>query len=87
MCTLYGLLVCNQMFLLATICLGIKGCDQCDIEACLTCCTVFDSTIFALNDDMEILFDYLCKEFDLYLTEVAGEGGPDLAPQKFLLSQ
>ena len=22
-----------------------------------------------------------------YLTEVAGEGGPDLAPQKFLLSQ
>ena len=23
----------------------------------------------------------------LYLTEVAGEGGPDLAPQKFLLSQ
>ena len=68
MCTLYGLLVlCNQMFLLATICIGIKGCDQCDIEACLTCGTVFDSTIFALNDDMEILFDYLCKEFDLYL--------------------
>ena len=87
MCTLYGLLVCNQMFLLATICLGIKGCDQCDIEACLTCCTVFHSTIFALNDDMEILFDYLCKEFDLYLTEVAGEGAPDLAPQKFLLPQ
>ena len=24
---------------------------------------------------------------DLKLTEVAGEGGPDLAPQKFLLSQ
>ena len=23
----------------------------------------------------------------LVLTEVAGEGGPDLAPQKFLLSQ
>ena len=23
----------------------------------------------------------------MYLTEVAGEGGPDLAPQKFLLSQ
>ena len=23
----------------------------------------------------------------IYLTEVAGEGGPDLAPQKFLLSQ
>ena len=32
-------------------------------------------------------------EYNLYnksinnLTEVAGEGGPDLAPQKFLLSQ
>ena len=24
---------------------------------------------------------------NIYLTEVAGEGGPDLAPQKFLLSE
>ena len=30
----------------------------------------------------------LSATYDLYgLTEVAGEGGPDLAPQKFLLSQ
>ena len=29
-----------------------------------------------------IAFTYILK-----LTEVAGEGGPDLAPQKFLLSQ
>ena len=28
----------------------------------------------------------LCHS-NLLLTEVAGEGGPDLAPQKFLLSQ
>ena len=27
------------------------------------------------------------KEKTNYLTEVAGEGGPDLAPQKFLSSQ
>ena len=27
------------------------------------------------------------KSIIMYLTEIAGEGGPDLAPQKFLLSQ
>ena len=30
---------------------------------------------------------YLLWWCNAYLTEVAGEGGPDLAPQKFLLSQ
>ena len=34
--------------------------------------------------------DLHCEDINvefLHLTEVAGEGGPDLAPQKFLLSQ
>ena len=38
-----------------------------------------------LNVDLRNEFN--ANEAFLHLTEVAGEGGPDLAPQKFLSSQ
>ena len=34
-----------------------------------------------------LLYMFQTLDQDLFLTEVAGEGGPDLAPQKFLSSQ
>ena len=40
----------------------------------------------AVRHSFEKLFKLKC-EIHINLTEVAGEGGPHLAPQKFLLSQ
>ena len=58
------------------------------INISIHCVQEIHDTISFLNSDVKIIrYIIFIFKYKDYFTEVAGEGGPNLAPQEFLLSQ